>query len=125
MKDRLLELVSEYGYAGIFFLLILGIVGLPVPDEHLLVLVGLLASKGDLHLLAALLTAFLGSACGITGSYLIGRFLGMWFVRRFGKVFHVSPERLARVEKWFEHSGRWALAFGYYLPGIRHLTAVV
>jgi membrane protein DedA with SNARE-associated domain len=125
MKEKLQELVSQYGYAGIFSLLMLGIVGLPVPDETLLALVGFLASKGELHLLPTILVAFLGSACGITVSYLIGRFLGMWFVRKFGLFFHLSPERLQRVENWFERSGRWALVFGYFLPGIRHLTAVV
>ena len=125
MKEKLLELVSHYGYAGILSLLMLGIVGLPVPDETLLALVGFLASKGKLHLLPSLLVAFLGSICGITVSYSIGRFVGMWFVRKFGRYFHLSPQRIERVENWFEHSGKWALVFGYFLPGIRHLTAVV
>ena len=61
--------ITHYGYAAIFLLLMLGIVGLPVPDEALLTFVGYLSFKGDLQFVASLLTAFLGTACGITVSY--------------------------------------------------------
>src|SRR5262245_59908621 len=124
MKDKMLELVSRYGYAGIFSLLMLGNVGRPGPDETLPAPVGSPASRGALPLLPTVVVAFLGSACGITVSYLIGRFLGMWFLRKYGIFVRLTPERLDRVEKWFERYGRFALTFGYYLPGIRHLTAV-
>jgi membrane protein DedA with SNARE-associated domain len=46
-------------------------------------------------------------------------------VDRFGRWFHVTREDLARVERWFEHSGRWVLTFGYFIPGVRHFTALV
>jgi membrane protein DedA with SNARE-associated domain len=60
--------ITHYGYVAIFLLLMFGIVGLPVPDEALLTFVGYLSFKGDLQLVASLLTAFLGTACGITVS---------------------------------------------------------
>jgi membrane protein DedA with SNARE-associated domain len=37
----------------------------------------------------------------------------------------VTREDLARVEGWFERSGRWLLTFGYFIPGVRHFTAIV
>jgi membrane protein DedA with SNARE-associated domain len=40
--------IAHYGYAGLFTLLLLGIVGLPVPDETLLVYAGYLIGKGEL-----------------------------------------------------------------------------
>ena len=46
--DTGFEWVTRYGYAGIFLLLMLGIVGLPVPDEALLTFVGYLSFKGEL-----------------------------------------------------------------------------
>ena len=41
--------ISTYGYAGIFFALVLGIVGLPIPDETVMVFCGYLISTGRLH----------------------------------------------------------------------------
>ena len=45
----LLAWLSQHGYLGMFFLLMLGIVGLPVPDETLLVFCGYLIYKRRLH----------------------------------------------------------------------------
>jgi membrane protein DedA with SNARE-associated domain len=30
-----------------------------------------------------------------------------------------------RVHEWFGKLGHWALVVGYFVPGVRHLTAVV
>jgi membrane protein DedA with SNARE-associated domain len=46
-------------------------------------------------------------------------------VHRFGKYLHVTEERLEPVHRWFDRSGSWALFFGYYIPGVRHFTALV
>jgi len=117
--------VSNYGYAGLFSLLILGIVGLPVPDETLLVFSGYLIFKGRLHPLWAFLAAFAGSSCGISISYLIGRTLGYHAVLRYGKYVHITPERLDRAHGWFQRVGDWLLFIGYFIPGVRHVTALV
>lgn len=115
--------IAQYGYVGLFSLLVLGIVGLPIPDETLLTLVGYMVYKGELHGPMALAIAFFGSVCGITLSYTLGRTLGHWLIVRYGPWLHITPNRQAKVHAWFEHYGKWTLTFGYYLPGIRHLTA--
>jgi membrane protein DedA with SNARE-associated domain len=117
--------VSTYGYGALFVLLMLGIVGLPVPDETLLVFCGYLISRGTLNPAWTLITALLGSWCGISLSYWIGRTLGIGAVHRFGRYLHVDQERLDHVHRWFEHSGHWALFGGYYIAGVRHLTAII
>ena len=119
------DFLSQYGYAGIFGLLVLGIVGLPVPDETLLVVAGYLISRGQLNPLLAFVAAFCGSACGITISYVIGRTLGCRFVTKYGKWVHLTEERVNRVNRWFHRLGHWLLAGGYFVPGVRHLTAFV
>ncbi len=65
--EHLLAIISRYGYAAIIVLLMLGIVGLPIPDEALLTLTGYLIFRGTLHTIPAYLAALLGSGCGITG----------------------------------------------------------
>jgi len=61
--DHVFVWISTYGYAAIFVLLLLGIVGLPVPDETMLVFSGYLVFKGTLHPIPAFFTALAGSWC--------------------------------------------------------------
>ncbi len=117
--------ITSYGYAAIFVLLLLGIVGLPVPDETMLVFSGYLVFKGTLQPVPAFLTALAGSWCGISLSYTIGRTLGAGAVSRYGRRLHLTEERLAEVHRWFDRVGHWALAIGYFIAGLRHLTAIV
>ncbi|MHB9074813.1 MAG: DedA family protein [Desulfobaccales bacterium] len=116
--------IKTYGYLGIFSSLVLGIFGLPVPDETILAFVGYLVSKQYFHPVPTLLTAFLGSICGITVSYAVGRTLGLPLIERYGRYLHLTPERLAQAQQWFEKYGKWSLFGGYFLPGVRHLTAL-
>jgi membrane protein DedA with SNARE-associated domain len=117
--------VATYGYGALFALLILGIVGLPIPDETLLVFCGYLISRGKLDLLATYFTALAGSCCGITVSYFIGRTAGLAAVHRFGRYLRMDQKQLDRVHGWFGRSGHWALFGGYYIAGVRHFTAII
>jgi membrane protein DedA with SNARE-associated domain len=61
--------------------------------------------------------------CGMTLNYVLGKTAGLYLVRKFGSYVNLTPERLGRMHDWFEQKGRWGLLFGYFLPGVRHLTA--
>lgn len=124
MPESLLHWITAYGPGAVFVLLFLGVFGLPVPDEPLLTFAGVLARKGDLPFIPTLAAAILGSMGGITLSYIVGRTLGLGVVDRFGRWLHVTRADLTRVSGWFEHSGRWLLTFGYFIPGVRHFTAL-
>jgi membrane protein DedA with SNARE-associated domain len=117
--------LTHYGYLGLFSLLMLGIIGVPIPEETLLTFAGVLVYRGHLELVPTLAAAMAGSACGITVSYGLGRVFGIVLTRRFGRVLHVQPEKVEQVHRWFERVGHWALLWGYFLPGIRHLTALL
>jgi len=121
--ETILNWVSQYGYLMIFFLLALGIVGIPIPDETLLTFAGYLSFKGDLHIVPSILAATLGSLCGITLSYVLGRTGGVLFINRYGHFFRMREDRINRIRDWFDHMGRWALLIAYFIPGVRHLTA--
>src|SRR5437879_6320264 len=108
--------VGQYGYPAIFFLLIGGIVGFPVPDQLLLVISGYLVLTKALSPAPTLLAAVLGSICGITLSYWVGRCSGSWLAKtRF------AGDRLENARNWFQRFGGWTLVFGYFVPGIRNL----
>ena len=123
MESQILAWITEYGYLAIFVLLIFGIVGLPVPDETLLTFTGYLIYRRELSMPLAFAAAVAGSASGMTISYTLGRSFGLALLHRFGKHVHLTPERLARAHAWFERIGHWALTVGYFIPGVRHLTA--
>ena len=123
--DAVFQWITTYGYPAIFLLLTLGVVGLPVPDETLLVFCGYLIFKGKLHPVMAWVSALGGSWCGISLSYAIGRTFGIGAVHKFGKFMHLDEGRLVRVHQWFDRVGHWALLGGYYIAGVRHLTAIV
>lgn len=117
--------IGRYRYGAIFTLLMLGIVGLPVSDETLLIFVGYLSFKGTLQLEPAIATAFLGSASGITLSYMLGRFVGLPALIRFGYLFHLRPDHLVRSQQWVERWGKYSLLVAYFIPGFRHLGALI
>lgn len=117
--------IQHYGYGGIYVLLMLGIVGVPVPDETLLALSGFLSFKGELSLFPAFLSGFLGSITGITISYFIGRGFGKVVLGKYGHYIHLTKERLDNARKWFDKIGRWALLFGYFIPGVRHVISLL
>ena len=126
MENIVLEWVATYGYLAIFSLLVLGIVGLPVPDEFLLASCGFLVYQGHLQLVPTAASAFAGSVTGITCSYIIGRTIGWKFLHtRAGRWLHIRDEHIFRVHDWFDRIGHWALMVGYFIPGVRHFTAIV
>jgi len=116
------EIISQYGYYAIFSLLALGIIGLPVPDEVLLTFVGYLVNSKVLSAVGAVSVSFCGAMSGMLISYMLGRKVGKPLLWKYGKWIKLTPARLDKVERWFDKFGPWTIVFGYYIPGIRHLT---
>jgi membrane protein DedA with SNARE-associated domain len=123
-QQAVVHWITACGYPGIFVLLTLGIVGLPIPDEWLLVFAGCLAFKNVLGLFPTLVVAGLGSASGLTASYFLGTVSGGW-VRKYGKWISITDERLGGVRKWFQSLGQWVLICGPFIPGVRNLMGFV
>ncbi len=123
--QSILAWLTQYGYPGLFFLLMLGIVGLPIPDETLLVFCGYLIYKGRLHVAPAFASGLAGSMCGITLSYVLGLKFGREVVFRYGKYVYITPKHVEDVTRWFYRFGLWLLSVGYFIPGVRHYTALV
>lgn len=103
----------------------LGIVGLPIPDETILTFAGFLVSQKDLQLIPTIITSFLGSISGISISFFIGHTFGLKILFKYGQFFHVTPDKLDKTKKWLEGYGSWTFLFGYFIPGIRHLIAII
>ncbi|MCE5278584.1 MAG: DedA family protein [Planctomycetaceae bacterium] len=125
MYPTVLNWLNGHGYPALAGLLAAGVFGLPVPDETLLVYAGLLSAQGVLNPVWAIISASLGSWCGISVSYVLGRTLGhkvLPWVERHMPSLH---RRVQTSHRWFAHAGRWTLTLGYFIPGVRHATAIV
>jgi membrane protein DedA with SNARE-associated domain len=123
MEHHVLVWITQYGYIAIVLLLTLGIVGLPVPDETLLTFTGYLVYKGTFSLPLAFASALIGSVCGITISYWLGRTFGIGVIHRYGKYVWITEEHVHKAHAWFQRVGHWGLTFGYFVPGVRHFSA--
>ena len=77
-------LVSHYGYLAIFWFLAGGMIGLPLPEETVMVFLGYLVYAGRLEYMPTLISAGIGSLTGVTISFLIGRNIGVPIIDRFG-----------------------------------------
>jgi membrane protein DedA with SNARE-associated domain len=124
-EQAVVRWITDYGYFGIFFLLIFGILGLPVPDEWLLVISGYLAFKNVLGFIPTIGVAVFGSAFGLTMSYVLGRTSGSFIVRRYGHWFSIDDEKIQRAQNWFHNLGRWMLVVGPFVPGVRNLMGYI
>src|SRR6185295_6836527 len=124
-EQTIVQLITDYGYFGIFFLLIFGIIGLPIPDEWLLVISGYLAFQNVLDLGPTLVVAALGSAGGLTMSYVLGRKSSDYMVRRYGRWLSIDDHKLMRAQQWFQSLGRWVLVVGPFIPGVRNLMGYI
>lgn len=123
VAHHLNDLIGHYGYLGIIIALIGGIIGLPIPDEVLLTYVGFNVFLGEMTLVPAILSAFFGSCVGISLSYFLGIKLGLPFLEKFGPKFHITDKRLKKTRSLFEKLGPYLLFIGYFIPGVRHITA--
>ena len=124
MTLPLLLKIAGYSYPGIFAALCLGVLGLPIPDETIVAFVGFLAFKGTLSLLPAAAAVYAGTICGITVGYLLGRFLGSPFLEMYAARLHISRENLEKARAFYVRYGKFALFVGYFIPVVRHLTAI-
>ena len=121
----LLAWLTQHGYSGLFFLLMFGILGLPIPDETLLVFCGYLIYKGRLMAVLAFAFGLAGSMCGISLSYFLGLKFSRDVIYRYGKYVRITPKHVADVTRMFNRFGLWMLSVGYFIPGVRHFTAIV
>jgi len=122
VERELVTWLVRYGAPLLFFAQVFGIFGLPIPDELLLTVAGALVRKGLLRGPSIATAAIAGCLSGISLSYAVGRFVD-------GTVLHTRFNRhraaIDRAQAWFRRFGGWLLTFGYFIPGVRHVTAIV
>jgi membrane-associated protein len=104
---------------GLAFLETGAFVGLIAPGETAVVLGGVVAAQGDVKLGLILVLVWLAAAAGDLLSFALGRRLGRPFLVARGPRIGVTPERLERVDGFFERHGAKAILIGRFVGIIR------
>src|SRR5215211_8947178 len=123
--DRILSLISHYGYLVVFFGVMLESTGVPLPGETILLAAGVLVQRGHLDLGYTIAFGILGAVVGDQIGYWVGREGGRPFVLRWGRYVFITPQRLARAEAFFARHGGKAVFMARFFSGLRVFGALV
>lgn len=122
MTEKFEFYIVNYGYITIFLSLILGLVGLPIPDEVLMSIIGYYSNTDKINFIIALCVAMFGTVFGMTISYCIGKYIGGKAVHGIFKWLGVNQNKLDRVDRWMDKYGFLTIIMGFFIPGFRHMT---
>ena len=116
------ELIGHWGYIAIFVVVILGNIGLPLPEETVLAVAGYLVWRGDLNLGAVLVVGVVSAVTGDNLGYWLGRRYGRKALPRYARWVLGHPERLQSMEAFIERRGPFAVFVARFIPGIRFMA---
>lgn len=127
LGDQMLTALLIYGYPVLGLTLLLGAIGLPLPDGIATAVAGSLAAQGRMDWLVAAAIIVIASVVGDAVGYGIGRLLGREAVTRHGYWFGYSPKRRAQAQSLFDQWGLLTVfitrTFVSYLSSIASLLA--
>lgn len=117
---ELLSYIEQYGYAALFFCLWLGIVGMPVPDEMIVMSGGFVSSLGILSVIPAFLLTYLGVVSGLSLGYILGKIFGVKVLDKLMK--KKKAKYLLQSQELINRYGHYALVTSYFIPVVRHIV---
>src|SRR5262249_20627308 len=115
-------LLQQWRYPAIFMVVILGNVGLPIPEETVLALGGFLAQRCVLHVPTVIAVGLLAAIVGDNMGYWLGRRYGRDALERYGRHILITGDRLAKVSAFVARYGGFAVFGARFLPGARSLA---
>ena len=117
-----MTLVEHWGYLGILVAVVLGNMGVPLPEESVLMLAGYGASRGFLDLPLVLIVGIIAAAAGDNLGFWLGRRYGRSAIDRFGHLAFVSPARLQKITAFMTRYGALAIFAARFVMGLRTLA---
>jgi membrane protein DedA with SNARE-associated domain len=120
------ELIAKFGYVGIAIILVLGGLGLPIPEEAPIIVAAILTRNGQMSVIPALASCLGGVLLGDFVVYALGycygeKVLKLPITRRL-----LTRQREAQIKGYFHRHGFKILVSGRFVPGFRtaaYLTA--
>lgn len=128
--DWALGLLDTWGYHLVVFFTVfenLFIVGSLTPGDTVVIAAAFMASpeRGTLTLPLVWILAVLGTMTGSNISYIFGRKGGRPALTKYGHRFHVTDERIAQAEAYFNIYGPRAIFLSRFAVGLKNFVPVI
>lgn len=128
MSDFIIGFITDWGYLGIFLLMVAENIFPPIPSELIMPFAGYVAANGDLSIFGVLIAGTIGSVIGTTAWYAVARLMGLerftLLCNKFGRFATLSEDDIDKAHHWFEKYGPMAVFVGRLIPAIRTLISV-
>ncbi|HLH77217.1 MAG TPA: DedA family protein [Candidatus Binataceae bacterium] len=115
-------LLQQWGYVGIFACVLLGNIGIPLPEESVVLAAGFLAGREILGLKTVILVAFTSAVIGDNLGYLLGRTGGRRVLIRVGQMRKGMRRRYLRFRLFFRAHGDKAVLIARFVAGLRFIA---
>jgi membrane protein DedA with SNARE-associated domain len=112
-------IVDALGYPAAGLGILIESAGVPFPGEALLLAAAAWSAARNHSIILVILFGFLGSVVGADIGYYLGYRGGRPFIERFGSLFRIRPEHIARAELFFARHGDKAVLAARFILGLR------
>jgi membrane protein DedA with SNARE-associated domain len=112
-------IVDALGYPAAGLGILIESSGIPFPGEIFLVAAAAWAAARHHSIVLVILFGFLGATAGADIGYYLGFKGGRPFVERFGRLFRIRPDHIARSELFFARHGDKAVLAARFVLGLR------
>jgi LPXTG-motif cell wall-anchored protein len=121
MFDRIVDAITEYPYLGAALVFLLCGIGLPLPEEIVLLAAGYVCATFPEHATLHWMMLWCAGAI-LTGDlipYILGRVFGVRLLRLRWLRWLVTRKRLASFDRWFRKRGDLVILISRFLAGLR------
>jgi membrane protein DedA with SNARE-associated domain len=118
-------IVDALGYPAAGLGILIESAGIPFPGEALLLAAAAWAAARHHSIVLVILFGFTGAVAGSNIGYYLGYRGGRPFVERFGSMFRIRPEHMARAEMFFARHGDKAVLSSRFVLGLRTWGAML
>ena len=113
--------IEHFTYLGLFTVLLLCGMGLPMPEDIALLAGGFLVHRGVTRFPITLAVSLLGVVAGDNSLFFLGRRFGTELVRYFGLNRPGSMAQIDRIRAFMRRHGHRAIFYARFLAGLRAL----
>lgn len=114
--------IQHWTYFGLFAVLTLCGMGLPMPEDVALLAGGYLAHRGVIQYPITLVVSLVGVMAGDNSLYFMGRRFGTGLVAYLGVGRPNSRRQIARLKGFMDRHGHMAIFYARFLAGVRALV---
>src|SRR5262249_32701139 len=117
--------IEHFTYVGLFLVLVLCGLGLPVPEDLALLTGGFLIHRGITQYPVTLAVSFVGVVAGDNSLFFLGRHFGTNLMKYLDLVRPRPPPRTEGLKNFLHRHGHMAIFYARFLAGMRALVYVL